>query len=308
MPHISVVIPVYKAEACLKELYDRLCKALETLTDDFEILLIEDQGGDQSWNIIKELAGMDPRVRGVQFSRNFGQHYGITAGLDRSEGDWVVLMDCDLQDPPEEIPKLYKKALEGFDVVLGQRIERKHNINRRLSSLIFGRAFNYLSGLDYDPKVAGFKIISKKVVHSFRLMREQLRFSNALITWMGYRTAYVQVKHDKRFSGKSTHTTKSLVKLAVNAIIAYSDKPLRLSIFFGFAMAALSFLIGGYIVIVALLDGTEVAGWASLFTSIYFLGGIIIANLGVIGVYLGKTFEETKRRPLYLVGDTVGFN
>ena len=308
MPHISVVIPVYKAEACVRELYRRLCETLEKITEDFEILLIEDQGGDRSWEIIKELAQNDQRVKGIQFSRNFGQHYGITAGLDRSEGDWVVLMDCDLQDPPEEIPKLYNKAMEGFDVVLGQRIERKHNVNRRLSSLMFGRTFSYLSGLDYDPQVAGYKIISKKVVKSFRLMREQLRFSNALITWMGYKTAYVKVKHDERFHGKSSHTVKSLIKLAAEAIIAYSDKPLKISIVFGFVMAFASFLMGGYIILLALINGTTVVGWASLFTSIYFIGGIIIANLGIIGIYLGKTFEETKKRPLYLIGDSVGFD
>ena len=139
-------------------------------------------------------------------------------------------------------------------------------------------------------------------------MREQLRFSNALITWMGYRTAYIEVKHGERFHGKSSYTIKSLVKLAAEAIIAYSDKPLKLSIVFGFFMAISSFIMGGYIIVLALLNGTTVVGWASLITSVYFIGGIIIANLGIIGIYLGKTFEETKKRPLYLVGESVGFD
>src|SRR5512133_1578216 len=150
MALISIIIPVYKAEGCLHELYRRLQLSLETITADFEIILVEDCGGDRSWAIIRELAQADPRVKGIQFSRNFGQHYGITAGLDHCDGDWVVVMDCDLQDQPEEIPKLYAKAQEGYEVVLARRGRRQHSLAKRLTSRMFYATLNYLADMRYD--------------------------------------------------------------------------------------------------------------------------------------------------------------
>lgn len=301
MSHISVVIPVYKAETCLHELYRRLQVTLETISNDFEIVLVEDCGGDRSWKIIEELAGKDSRVKGLQFSRNFGQHYGITAGLDHCNGDWVVVMDCDLQDLPEEIPKLYAKAQEGFDVVLARRGKRKDPPLKRLTSWTYYKVFNYLADTHYDGQVGNFRIISRKVVTNFLLMKENLRFFGGLIDWMGFPTTSVEVQHSERYAGESTYTFRKLLKLATEIIIAYSDKPLRLSVKLGFAMAFLSFLYGGYIFVYALLFGPAVMGWSSLIVSLFFIGGIIIANLGIIGIYLGKTFDETKKRPLYII-------
>ena len=169
MAHISVVIPVYKAEGCLEELYRRLAVSLGEISQDFEIVLVEDCGGDRSWNIIQDLATKDPRVKGLQFSRNFGQHYGITAGLDYCDGDWVVVMDCDLQDRPEDIPRLYAKAREGFDVVVARRDgPRSHHLLKRLGSRLFYRLFNYLAEVEYN-QTGNFCIISRKVAESFRL-------------------------------------------------------------------------------------------------------------------------------------------
>jgi len=304
MPHISVVIPVYKAERCLHELYRRLKESLELITQDFEIIMVEDCGGDRSWEIIEELAQTDERVRGIQFSRNFGQHYGITAGIDHSDGDWVVVMDCDMQDRPEEIPRLYHKAQEGFSVVAARRGMRKDGITKRTSSFVFYKVFSYLAGIDYDPEVGNFRIISRKVVDQFRLMREKLRFFGGMIDWLGFPTAYIDVQHDSRFEGKSTYTFGKLWKLAIDTIIAYSDKPLRLSIRFGFVMSFLSLMGGIYIFYRALFHGYEVMGWSSLIVSVYFIGGIIIAILGMIGIYMGKTFDETKKRPLYVIRRT----
>ena len=301
MPHLSVVIPVYKAENCLHELYRRLRVSLETISQDFEIVLVEDCGGDRSWEIIQELASMDNRVKGIQFSRNFGQHYGITAGLDHCDGDWVVVMDCDLQDQPEEIPNLYAKAQEGYDVVLARRGQRKDAVLKRLSSRIFYSCFNYLADLTYDAEVGNFRIISRKVADSYRSMSEQLRFFGAMIDWMGFPTTSIDVAHAQRFEGKSTYTFKKLLKLATDTIIAFSDKPLRLSIQLGFAMALFSFAFGGYVLFKALVFGSPVLGWSSLMVSLYFIGGIIITNLGIIGIYLGKTFNEAKKRPLYII-------
>lgn len=301
MAHISVVIPVYKAEDSLHELYHRLNASLETITRDFEVILVEDCGGDRSWAIIEGLALQDRRVKGIQFSRNFGQHYGITAGLDHCSGDWVVVMDCDLQDRPEEIPRLYAKAQEGYDVVLARRGKRKDKLTKRLSAWIFYRVFSYLAGIDYDGQVGNFRIISNRVAANYRLMREQLRFFGGQVNWMGFPTTNIDVQHAERSEGKSTYTFKKLIKLASDLIIAYSDKPLRISIKFGFLMSFLAFTYGSYIVYRALVFGVAVSGWSSLIVSLYFIGGIIIAILGVIGIYLGKVFDETKKRPLYVI-------
>lgn len=307
MPHISVVIPVYKAEGCLQELYRRLKGSLETISSDFEIVLVEDCGGDRSWPVILDLARHDPRVKGIQFSRNFGQHYGITAGLDNCNGDWVVVMDCDLQDRPEEIPRLYAKAQEGYDVVLARRGQRNDPVLKRFTSWLFYKIFSYLADMDYDGETGIFRIVSRKVVDSFRSMRERLRFFGGLVAWMGYPTASIDVQHDERFAGESTYTWRKLWKLASETIIAYSDKPLRLSVRFGFTISTLALFYGGYILFRTLVHGTTITGWSSLIVSLYFLGGIIISTLGIIGVYLGKTFDEARRRPLYLAREFVNF-
>lgn len=304
MPHISVVIPVYKAQSCLDELYKRLRASLEEITGDFEIIMVEDCGGDRSWDIIQELSGLDSRVKGIKFSRNFGQHYGITAGLDYSDGDWTVIMDCDLQDRPEAIPALYNKAREGYDIVLAVRQERKHSFLKRNTSRIFYKAFNYLADVKHDGRVGNFRVISRDVVEKFCLMREQLRFFGGLIDWLGFPTASINIVHDESSAGKSTYTFRKLWKLAMETIIAYSDKPLKLAVKFGFMLASFSILFGLYIIYKAFRYDTPVMGWSSLMVSVYFLGGIIVAILGIIGVYLGKTFDETKKRPLYIIQKT----
>ena len=304
MALISIVTPVYRAEACLEELYRRLVAVLSGITQDFEIVMVEDCGGDRSWEIIRGLARRDPRVKGIQFSRNFGQHYGITAGLDHCDGDWVVVMDCDLQDRPEEIPRLYARAQEGYDVVLARRGARADSVGKRLGSWLFYRLFSWLADIDYDGSSGNFRIVSRKVVAAFRQMREQLRFFGGQVKWMGFPTTAIEVRHDERFAGPSTYTLGKLLRLAAETIIAYSDKPLRLAVRFGFALAAIAVCFGIYIIVRAALYGTTITGWASLIVSIYFTGGVIIAILGVIGIYLGKTFDEAKKRPLYIVMHT----
>jgi len=306
LPHLSVVIPVYRAENCLDELYQRLKRALETITPSFEMLLVEDCGGDGSWGIIEQLAARDTRVKGIQFSRNFGQHYGITAGLDHCEGDWVVIMDCDLQDRPEEIPRLYAKAQEGYDVVLARRGKRQDPLFKRCSSWLFYKLFSYLADIEYDAQTGNFRIMSRKVVDSFRRMREQLRFFGGLVQWLGFPTASIDVEHAERRDGRSTYTLAKLRKLASETIIAYSDKPLWLATRFGFLMAFLAFCYGLYILVLAVVHGVPIIGWSSLIVSLYFIGGIIITLLGIIGIYLGKTFDESKKRPLYIIRKSTG--
>ncbi|UGQ45486.1 glycosyltransferase family 2 protein [Massilia endophytica] len=300
-PLISVVIPVYRAEKMLDELYARLKAALETVSPRFEIVLVEDCGPDRSWQVIERLSAADPRVVGLQFSRNFGQHYGITAGLDICKGDWVVVMDCDLQDAPEEIPRLYHKAQEGYDVVLALRGKRQDPLLKRATSWLYYRLFSYLADIDIDGDSGNFRIMSRKVVVNFTRMREQLRFFGGHVQWMGFPTTGLQVQHAERLEGTSSYTFAKLWKLATDTIIAYSDKPLRLAAQLGLTMAAVSFLFGSFILGRALLQGSPVPGWSSLIVSLYFIGGLIIGILGIIGIYLSKTFDEAKKRPLYIV-------
>lgn len=301
MPHISVVIPVYQGEHFLDELYRRLKISLEILTQDFEILMIEDAGKDRSWEMIVNLSKKDPRVKGIQFSRNFGQHDAITAGIDHSTGDWTVVMDCDLQDRPEEIPRLYARTQEGFDIVLAKRRKRKDFWFKILCSHLFYKMLSQLSGLSYDEQVGNFRVISRRVVENLRLFREQLRFFPALVTWLGFPTSSIEIQHDERIRGQSAYTFRKRLSLAASAIISYSDKPLRLCIKFGFVISILAFIYGSYVVFRALVHHIPIPGWGSLISSLYFIGGIIITLLGVIGVYLGKTFDETKKRPLYVI-------
>lgn len=302
MIEISVVVPVYKGKGCLPELYRRLVEILEPLVPVFELVLVEDRGGDGSWELIEALASQDSRVIGLQLARNFGQHAAITAGLDVAEGEWVVVMDCDLQDRPEEIARLYAKARVGFEVVVARRGHRKDSWCKRTTSKLFYRAFTSLAGIPMDSQVGNFRIVSRKVADTFRTMHETTRFFSGMVEWMGFPTASIDVAHDARFAGETTYTYRKLLALAFNVIIAYSDKPLWMSIKLGFGISGISVLGGCYLIVRYLHQGVPVAGWTSLMFSLYFLGGVIISLLGIIGVYLGKVFDGVKNRPLYIVG------
>jgi glycosyltransferase involved in cell wall biosynthesis len=306
MPAISIVSPVYKAEASLEELYQRLVLSLETITPDFEIIFVEDCGGDRSWDIIQELSRRDKRVKGIQFSRNFGQHHAITAGFDHATGDWGVLMDCDLQDQPEDIPKLYNKAMEGYDIVLGVRQKRKHRWFNILAARCFYRFLEYATGAAWDSRIGSFRIMSRKVIQNFGVMREQSRYFGGMIQWLGFKTALQDVVHAPRKVGKSTYAFRKLFGLALNAVLSFSERPLYASVFAGFAISTGAFVCGLYFAGRKIFYDVPIAGWASLIVSMYFLSGLILLNLGIMGLYVGKVFQQTKNRPLYVVSNTAG--
>lgn len=304
MPQISVVSPVYKAESCVAELCRRIKLALEPLTSDYEIILVEDRSPDQSWSAIKEECLKDDRVFGIRLAKNFGQHRAITAGLDVASGDWVVVMDCDLQDPPEQIPLLYAKALEGNEIVVAEFEERQESAIRQKFSKTFWAALSWLAGIWFDPRVGNFRIMSKQVVENFRSYREQLRLLGGVTALMGFTTASIPVKREERFAGETSYSLSKLLGVAVDIAMAYSDKPLKISVVIGLLMAGLSITVGGIILLLGLMGKIAVPGWASVMVSLYLIGGLIIANLGIIGYYLGMTFHETKRRPLYIIEST----
>jgi dolichol-phosphate mannosyltransferase len=303
-PHLSVVVPVYKARDCLAELSRRLVQAIEPIAQDFEMVLVEDGGCDGSWEAIAELAQRDPRIKGIKLSRNYGQHYAITAGLDHTVGDWVVVMDCDLQDQPEEIEKLYRKAQEGYDVVLARRRNRDDSFYRKLSSSLFSLLYNYLGDIKVDNSVANFSISSRRVIDCVCQFRERNRSFPIFLNSVGFRRAYVDVSHAARYAGPSSYTFGKLLDFAVQCIVSQSNKPLRLSIRFGFALACLSVLYGAVIIIRYFCTGVAVPGWTSLAVLVSFLGGLGFANLGILGLYIGKVFDEAKNRPLYCVEET----
>jgi len=302
---ISVVVPVYGCSKNLKELYSRLNDTLSKISENFEIIIVNDGSMDNAWTIIKILAKEDKRVKGINLSRNFGQHYAITAGLDYVKGEYIVVLDCDLQDSPEEINKLYIKAKEGFDIVLAKRVDRQDSFFKKIGSKLFYRLLGYLTDTKLDESIANFGIYHKSVISAVSSMREQLRFFPLMVNWVGFKQIKLEVVHNKRYD-KSSYTLKKLFNLALDVMLAFSDKPLRLTVKTGFVISFFSFLYAFYAFISTLLsDNYAIQGWASTIVSIWFLSGLIIMILGMIGVYLGKTFDEVKKRPLYIVKEII---
>ncbi len=307
-PLISVVTPVYKAEACVDELCRRLVAALEPISPDFEIIMVEDASPDASWDAMARIMAAEPRCKGIRLSRNFGQHYAITAGLEHASGEWIVVMDCDLQDQPEEIAKLYQAATHGgFDVVFGRRTRRRDRWLKRMSSTCFYAIYNYFTDSRFDHTVANFSISRRPVIEEFLRMREHNRSFPLFIRWLGFSVGYVEVAHAERFSGETSYTLRKLFQLSAESILSQSNKPLHLSIAAGLLLAAGAFLMALYYVIKYFLYGIPVTGWTSMMVSLWFIGGVLLANLGILGLYLGRVFNEVKNRPLYVVRQRVGF-
>jgi len=302
--HISIIIPIYGCGNSLLELYNRLVKTLSTITNEFEIIMVNDASPDDAWKSIKELAEKDNRVKGISFSRNFGQHRAITAGLDYAKGDWVVVMDCDLQDQPEEILKLYNKAQEGYDVVFGRRYQRKDSLFKRISSKLFHKILGYFTESKMDSAIANFSIISSKVVDKIKKLREQNRLYPFFVNWVGFKRIDIDIEHAKRKEGESSYTLQKLIELAIDAIISQSNKPLKLAIKFGFTMSFLSLIYAVWLILRYFIFSISVEGWTSVMVSIYFIGGLLFANMGILGLYIGKIFDETKNRPLYIIEET----
>jgi dolichol-phosphate mannosyltransferase len=304
-PHLSVVIPLFRCAACVAETHRQLCAALEPHTPAFEIVFVNDASPENDWEIVAGLAAHDRRVKGVNLSRNFGQHFAITAGLDVADGDWVVVMDGDLQDSPAEIPNLYRKAQEGFDVVFARRVNRQDPFQKVLYSRLFGWIYNALSETPHDPLASNFSICSRAVVENYRRLRERSRAFGLIVRWLGFRTATIETPHRPRFAGESAYSFGKALALAVDALVSQSSKPLRLSIKLGMFIAFCAAAYGCVLILLKLFLGIPVAGWTTVVVSLYFVGGLILANLGVIGLYLGKLYDESKNRPLYVVRETL---
>jgi glycosyltransferase involved in cell wall biosynthesis len=305
MTHISAVIPLLNEEKLVTEIIKRVDMNLSKISQDYQIILVDDGSSDSTWQVIKTESVKNSKISGIRFSRNFGHHYALAAGINHSNSEWVVVMDGDLQDRPEVIPDLYKKAQEGFDVVFVNRIEREDSLFYLLAQKIFYKILNLLSGLKFNSKQANFSIISKKVVESHRLFGEQARFYGSTILWMGFARASIDANHGKRFEGKPSYTFKKRFKLAYDIIISFSERPLKLIIMFGVAVSILSIFFAIWIAIKALQSDFSVLGWPSIIFSIFFTSGLNLIILGLLGIYIGRIFNQVKQRPIYIIQEEV---
>lgn len=306
---ISVVVPVYGCKGALNELYERLCQSLEKISDDFEIILVNDSCPQNSWEVIEEICKKDKRVKGIEMSRNFGQIKAITAGLDHCSGDWVVVMDCDLQDRPEEIINLYNKAKEGYDVVFARRKNRKDSFLKVLMSKIFYKIYSYATDGYYDPAICNFSISKKAVIDNYCKMRELHRAFVIYVKWLGYRQTTIDVEHDCRKEGKSSYNMKKRIKMAGEILISQSDKLLKMTVKFGFLMTFLSFIAIVWLTISHFVNNNNITeGWTSIIAVNCLVGGAIITVVGLVGLYVGNIFMQVKNRPLYIVRQILNEN
>ena len=303
---LSVVSPVYRGEKMLDELVRRIEAAVSELTADYEVLLVNDCSPDGSWKRISELCAANHHVKGINLSRNFGQPYAITAGLSYAKGDYVAVIDCDLQNKPEDLPALFRKAQEGYDIVSARRVVRGGDTAlKRLSSAVFHRTYDFLSGMETDKAVAEFGVYSRKIVDVYCSIPEYSRSFVELIHTLGFRKSTVDVLHDHRLEGKSSYNLYRLLKLSFNAIISNSNRPLYIAVTLGLLMSGLSFLMAIYNVFAKFAGLNEVVGYTSTIFSIWFVGGILLLMMGVLGLYIGKIFDQVKGRPVFIVSDTL---
>ena len=304
---ISVVVPVYGCKAALEELYTRLCLSLEKICNEFEIILVNDNCPQNSWEIIEQICHKDKRVKGIEMARNFGQIKAITAGLDYCNGDWVVVMDCDLQDRPEEIINLYNKAQEGYDVVFARRKNRNDSLLKVFVSKVFYKIYSFASDGYYDPAICNFSISKRIVIENYCKMRELHRAFVIYIKWLGFKQTAIDVEHDPRKEGKSSYNMKKRLKMAGEILTSQSDKLLRLMVEFGFLMTFISFIA---IIVFTINYFTKhvMAGWTSIIAVNCLIGGMIIMVVGLVGIYVGNIFMQVKDRPLYVIRQILNDN
>lgn len=305
---LSVVVPVYNEEDNLTELYQRVVRSLENAVSSYEIVFVDDGSLDASWRVIGELAAHDDRVRGLRFSRNFGHQVAFAAGLDHARGEAVVIMDGDLQDPPEVIPDLLARWREGYEVVYAVRASREgETVFKRLSAWLFYRVLRAVTGVEIPLDTGDFRLMGPRALAAFRRLGERHRFTRGLVSWLGFPQIGVEYARAARSTGETHYPLRRMVRLAVDGITSFSHVPLQLATWIGLVVSTLAF---AYIVVVIVLKiaGISWPGYTSLMAAILFLGGVQLMMIGLLGEYLGRVYDEVKGRPLYLVQETVGDN
>jgi dolichol-phosphate mannosyltransferase len=307
MDLVSVVVPVFNESAVIPAFYERASSAMSALPNaDYELIFVDDGSKDDSYAQLAGLAASDPRVRVVKFSRNFGHQVAITAGLDHASGDAVVVIDADLQDPPEVIAQMVEQWRAGFDVVYGVRADRAgESAMKLMTAKAFYRILNRITKISIPVDVGDFRLISRRVADQLRQLREKDRFVRGLVSWLGFRQTGVTYHRQSRFAGETKYPYSKMLKFAFDGVTSFSTVPLKLSSWLGYAASALAFL---YLlsVFVQKLRGITVPGFATIMVAMMFLGGVQLICLGIIGEYLGRVFNECKPRPVYVVEELIG--
>lgn len=297
---LSVVIPVYGCRGCLHQLHERLTAVLTDLEVEYEIVFVDDRSPDDSWTTLQEIAQQDDRVLSVRLSRNFGQQAAITAGLAECSGEAAVLMDCDLQDPPESIPDLHAKYKEGFDVVLAEREKKSHTWFRQKASESYYAIMKRLTGSAYGARFGAFSLISRDVINSFLEFKDVNRHYLFILEWLGYDTAIVPYVQAERTIGESSYNLRSLIVHAIKGMFFHTTSLLMWIVYMGLTLAAIGFAFIVWVVISYFLYETQ-AGWTSVVSLIVLFGGLQIVTIGVVGLYVGQVFDQSKARPIYVV-------
>jgi dolichol-phosphate mannosyltransferase len=307
---LSVIIPNYNDAVCLEELVHRLRTTLSSIQlEAYEIIFVDDGSRDNSREVILKFGREDQRIKLISLSRNFGHQFAITAGLDYCNGEAVVVMDADLQDPPEVIPEFLEKWREGFDVVYGVRLARPGESRfKKMTAALFYRMLRMLTNTNIPLDSGDFRLLSQRAVRTFRQLRERARFVRGMVSWLGYAQTPVYYYRAPRHAGRSQYHLRKMVKLAVDGILSFSDLPLRVAIWLGFGGVSVCLMYLAYAIVLKLLWGTPVRGWASLVAVIIFIGSVQLTLLGLMGQYVGRIYEELKGRPLYVVQELIGFS
>jgi glycosyltransferase involved in cell wall biosynthesis len=307
-PVISVVLPVFNEARILPTLHGRLRGVLQTLNEPYEILFVDDGSRDESLSCLKDLRAADATIKIVSLSRNFGHQTAITCGLDHASGDAVILMDADLQDPPEVIPRLIEKWREGHDVVYAVREKRRgEGLFKRATAALFYRLLRRLTLVDIPLDAGDFRLLSRRVVNAVQSSRERNRFMRGLVSWVGYRQTGITFTREERSVGETKYPFRKMLKFALDGITAFSFVPLQVATLLGLGISLFSSLYIVYAIYLKLFTERTVPGWTSLIVAVLFLGGVQLIALGTIGEYIGRVYEEVKHRPLYLVGERIGF-
>jgi glycosyltransferase involved in cell wall biosynthesis len=307
--YISVVSPVYKAPKILPLLMVRLEKSLLEITNSFEVILVDDGCPRDSWSVIEELSKKYSFIKGIKLSRNFGQHYAINAGLDHAKGEWIVVMDCDLQDQPEDIAKLYNYAIQNdLDMVIAASKNRNIHLLKEIGSRLYKKIFDYFSSINLEDGIGNFGIYHRKVIKAILDMGDQIRVFPILVKWVGFRREILMVSRENRMEGKSSYTFWTLLKLAIEIGLAFSDKILRLGISGGLIIILGAIIYSGVIFTRYYFGEVKVPGYTSLLLTVLFMSGFLLTFMGILGLYMSKIFQKVKDRPLYIVSETTNYS
>jgi len=308
-PFVSVIVPLYNEEKVINEMYSKLLSVLDENKLGFEIIMVNDGSGDDTLEIAKNLCQKSKDVKLISFSRNFGHQVAVSAGLDKSAGEVVVIIDADLQDPPEIIAEMIAKWREGYDVVYGLRKKRKGESRFKLATAaLFYRLIRKMTPIEIPVDAGDFRLMDRRVVEELRKMREKSRFVRGLVSWVGFKQCSVEYIRERRFAGETKYPLKKMMRLALDGILSFSHVPLKLSSAFGFLCSGISFVFILYGLLVKFFfPGLSVSGWASIFVGTLFLGGVQLICIGILGEYIGRIYDEIKSRPLYIVEEEVNF-